>query len=447
MLETSIHTAMSDRAPTEGPALVGRAEEFLRQAVEAFEPTATPAGRGRPRTLPSLCLWAGLIVCVLRGFSSQLSLWRLLTHKGLWDYPRFDVGDQAVYNRLAREGAAPVRALFEHLSHRLRQRLGALNAQTLCSFASDVLALDETTLDKLARRLPALKGLPPEAALAGRFTGLYDVRLQQWRRVRFRSDTHANEKRFARDMVDTLAARTLILADLGYFGFAWFDHLTEAGYYWLSRLRARTSYHTVHVYAQAEGFFDAVVFLGNYRADRAAHAVRLVRFTAGTREHAYVTNVLDPQQFPAEELARVYARRWDFEMAVALAKKELGLHLIWSSKPQVIEAQLWAVLTVAQILSALRYEVALRAGVDVFEVSMPLLVQWMPFFAAEGADPVARFVERGREAGFIRPSRRIRLELPQRRQLAWRSLPDDVVLTRTPRYAHRKCGPRTAVRN
>ena len=38
--------------------------------------------------LPALALWAGLLVCVLRGFASQLDLWRLLTLGQLWDYPR-----------------------------------------------------------------------------------------------------------------------------------------------------------------------------------------------------------------------------------------------------------------------------------------------------------------------------------------------------------------------
>lgn len=432
---------------SEVPTLVGRSKDFLREVIESLEPTPVPVTRGRPRTLPSLCLWVGLLVCVLRGFSSQLSLWRLLAHTGLWDYPRFDVCDQAVYKRLAREGAAPLRAFFEQLSELLRLRLSAwVNPHSLCGFASDVVALDETTLEKVARRLSAEQP-SPEQVLAGTLSGLYDVRLQQWRRLVYRCDVHSNEKRLAREMVEGLAAGTLVLADLGYFGFAWFDHLTAQGYYWLSRIRARTSYSLVHVYAEGKDFLDAVVFLGKHRANRAAHAVRLVRFRVAGREHAYLTNVLDPQLFPAQEIARAYARRWDFELAVAFVKRELGPHLVWSSKPAVIEAQVWAVLTVAQVLSALRYEVALRSGADVFEVSMPLLVRWMPLFAAGGEDPVEAFVTRGRAAGFIRPSRRIRMEVLPPPGLEERPLPEGVVLTRTPRYAHRECGPRARTRN
>ena len=41
-------------------------------------------------------------------------------------------------------------------------------------------------------------------------------------------------------------------------------------------------------------------------------------------------------------------------MAVNLVKTELGLQLLWSAKPSVICAQVWAVLAVAQIVQALR---------------------------------------------------------------------------------------------
>ena len=92
-------------------ATLDEVERFLREAVASLEP-APAARRGRPPILPSLCLWAGLLVCVLRGFDSHLSLWRLLSGRGLWDFPRVAISDQAVYHRLARDGTAPLERLF-----------------------------------------------------------------------------------------------------------------------------------------------------------------------------------------------------------------------------------------------------------------------------------------------------------------------------------------------
>ena len=49
--------------------------------------------------------------------------------------------------------------------------------------------------------------------------------------------------------------------------------------------------------------------------------------------------------------------------------------------------QVWAVLIIAQLLQALRLTIAAGAGVDPFEVSMPLLVQYLPQYAARGINP------------------------------------------------------------
>lgn len=427
------------------PPLIGDIEAFLREAIHGLAPDPTqPVGRGRPRVLPSLCLWGGLLVGVLRGFASQTDLWRLLTQQGLWDYPRFPVTDQAVYARLANAGTAPIERLFAHLTSVLAERLTPFAEADLAPFATEVVALDESTLDRMARLLPALRALPARDAdlLGGALAGVFDLRLQQWRRVAYRTDARQNEKVAARAMVAGLAPGTLIVADLGYFGFQWFDDLTDAGYWWLSRLRAGTSYEIVHPYYRDGDSFDGLVWLGKHRADRARHAVRLVQFRVGERLHAYLTNVRDPALLPMAEVARVYGRRWDFELAIKLVKRELGLHLVWSTKPVVIAQQLWATLSIAQILHALRFEVARRAAVAVCDVSLPLLVRWMPRFAAQGEDPVAAFVERGRAAGFIRPSRRVRHEVPVLPAAAIIPLPMGTILERIPRYAQRKCSPR-----
>ncbi|MHB8647121.1 MAG: IS4 family transposase [Thermomicrobiales bacterium] len=425
--------------------IVGEIETFLRDAVQCLTPDPTqPIGRGRPLILPALCLWGGVLVSVLRGFRSQIDLWRLLTQQGLWEYPRFPVTDQAVYNRLEDAGTAPLEELFRQVTTLLHDRLTPLMETTLAPFAVAVVALDESTLDQMARLLPALRDLPSGDArlLGGTLTGRFDLRAQQWQRVAYRSDAQQNEKVAAREMVTDLPPGTLIVADLGYFGFQWFDDLTDADYWWVSRMRAGTSYEIVHIYYQQGETFDGIVWLGKHRSDRAKHAVRLVRFRVGEHLHVYLTNVRDPAVLPMAEIARVYGRRWDFEMAIKLVKRELGLHLLWSVKPAVIAQQMWAALIIAQILHALRFEVARRADADIWEVSLSLLVRWMPRFAAGGEDPVAVFVERGRAAGFIRPSRRIIHSAPEITDTAITPLPMNTVLERTPRHAARKCDPR-----
>ncbi len=430
-------------------AAVGEIERFLQDALTRLGPDqreAARSGAGRPRVLPALALWGGLLVCVLRGFSSQLALWRLLTGGNFWFYPRFPVTDQAVYKRLEQGGEAPLRGLFEQISQVLAERLAPYRDERLAPFAADVVALDESTLDQVARTLPALRGVRAgdDRLLPGKLSAVFDLRRQQFRRVRYQADPRQNEKLAARALLEGLARGTLLLADLGYFAFAWFDALTDAGYWWVSRLRAKTSFTVLHRFCDDGRVFDGLVWLGKHRADRAAHAVRLVRFPVGGTTFSYLTNVLDPRVLPIAEIARLYARRWDLELAFKLIKRQLGLHLLWSAKDGVILQQVWAVLTIAQILQALRLEIAARAGVDPFEVSLPLLVEYLPRYAYEGRDPVAVFVEHGRALGFIRPSRRTAIRAPTVPPEQLTPAPPGLVLLRPPRYAHKDCGPRPA---
>ena len=297
--------------PSSTEPLLGDIETFLEGMIRAMPPERLPRRQGRPRVLPALALWAGLLVIVLRGFTGQSAVWRLLTDRGLWFLPRFSVSDQAVYNRLERGGTSALEALFRQVRDVLADRIKVAVTDGLAPFASEVMALDESTLDAVARKLPALRGLLPGDGrlLPGKLVGLFDIRRQLWHTMQFIPDPHQNEKVAARDLVATLAAGSLILADLGYFGFAWFDWLTDHGYYWVSRLRAKTSYTVIHCFYQQGEFFDGIVWLGAYRADRAAHAVRMVCFRVGNTTYRYITNVQDPQLLPALTIAQLYARR------------------------------------------------------------------------------------------------------------------------------------------
>jgi len=437
--------AGSSPLDTEPDPVLGDVETFLQTALSQLEPDFAErrrTGPGRPRVLPTLCLWASLLVCVLRGMSSQLALWRLISQRGFWSYPRFAVTDQAIYKRLAQAGTAPLEQLFAQISALLAARLAPYALGDLAPFATEVVALDEMTLDQVARFLPTLRNVPAgdRQLLPGKLAGSFDLRRQQWRHVQHVTDSLQNDKVAARDLVADLPAASLILADLGYFAFAWFDELTAAGQYWISRLRQKTSYQVLHVYYQQGDVFDAVIYLGAYRADRASHAVRLVRFQVGTTRFAYITNVLDPHRLPLADIARLYARRWDIELAFKMLKRHLHLHLLWSSKSVVILQQLWAVLIIAQILHALQLEIAQRAGVGLFDVSLALLVEYGPRYAAEGQDPIEVFVRQGRDLHFIRPSTRTQIRAPVIPPESLQPLPADLVLTRTPRHPQRKCG-------
>ncbi len=417
---------------------INQLEEKLQEIIQQLEPISQdPVGRGRPRILPSMCLWVGFLVCVLRGMSSQLAIWRTISEKGLWYYPRFKVSDQAVYKRLEKEGTKTLESMFLGISSILQERLSSYAQTNLVPFAKQVVAVDNTTLDRIARVLPALRDIPKgdTRLLAGRLAAIFDIRLQQWINVQHVDDALENEKKTALSLLKHIEKGSMILADMGYFSFKWFDHLTDEGYYWVSRLRNKTSYQVIHTYYKKGNVFDGIVWLGVHRSYKAKHAVRLVSFQAGNYSFQYITNVLDPNQLSIQDISSLYARRWDIELAFKLIKRELGLHLIWSAKPVVIMQQIWAVLIISQVLQAIRIEIAGLVQVDPFDVSLKLMIEYIPIWSADGTDVVAYIVEHGKSAGFIRPSRRIQTKAPPIDSSEILPLPPNLLLIRKPYYS------------
>src|SRR5258708_31130325 len=189
----------------------------------------------------------------------------------------------------------------------------------------------------------------------------------------------------------------------------------------------------VHTFYESDEVFDGLVWLGNHQAQAGA-VVRLVRVRGGCSTHAYLSNVLDPSVLSVGDLLRLYARRWDSELAFLLLKEDVELHLGGHSKLTGILQQIWARLIIAQLLQAMRMEIACQAHVDPFEVSMPLVVRSMPLLLAREQDPIAVCVQRGRQLGFIRPSSRLQLQVPAIASPDIVPRPADLVLERTPCY-------------
>ena len=383
----------------------------LREGCQALElPRKRP---GRPATVGWSHLCLGVVLAVLQGWQAQLDLWRWIAFESFGPFSSVQVCDQAISNRLER-AASPMRQLFEAVSRWLQTRIEPGVDRHLAPFAKAVLALDESSLDQVGRWLPWLRGLPAGAdeLLAGRISALFDVRLQQWVHIEILKKGKTNAQESVRLMLSGLCKATLLLFDRGYFCFELLDELRERGLWWITRYSHKASFQVRHICYQGDGVFDAIIRLGVYRSGQAKYPVRLVRFWMGGKQYSYLTNVLDPHLLPLADIARLYARRWDIELAFRLLKDHLRLCEIWSAKWEVICAQLWATLLLAQVFHALQVQIAAQAEVEVFEVSVDLLVRFVPQWMQRGVSPVEQAVRFGRQMGLIRQSTRHQVQVP-----------------------------------
>lgn len=274
--------------------------------LQAQEPSSS-SRRGRPREVSETHLWFGLLHAALHGMTSYQDWWRRMCSEPIGSFALINLSDDALIKRLRQAGLEPLRALLHQTAAALAPRLAAVKAIDLAPFARQIMALDETTLDAVMRHLPSLRPLRKgdPALLAGKLATRFDLRRQQWEFVQFRANVQANCKVEILSLLDGLLQESLLLFDLGYFSFAWFDYLTQARYWYVTRLREKTSYEIVHTFYRHEGTLDALVWLGSAHGARAGHLVRLVRFHDGQALRTYLTNVLDRPVSVKRQLSRL----------------------------------------------------------------------------------------------------------------------------------------------
>ena len=101
------------------------------------------------------------------------------------------------------------------------------------------------------------------------------------------------------------------------------------------------------------------------------------------------------------------------EMAFRLLKEYLGMSHWWSRKQELILVQIWVVLILSHIVSALRERIALAADCDLFEVSVPVLVELVPRLCSPSTLQFEQLIQAGRHMGLLRASPRLELSIPQ----------------------------------
>jgi hypothetical protein len=102
----------SIRVPNAASGAHKQIESFLKTALRGLmdqerhkAETQRSNSAGHPVVLPSASLWLAVLMGVLRGLKSVRAVWRRLLAQG------YEIGDQAVYNRLEKEGWEPLARL------------------------------------------------------------------------------------------------------------------------------------------------------------------------------------------------------------------------------------------------------------------------------------------------------------------------------------------------
>jgi hypothetical protein len=369
-------------APEFDARLIG----LLRPATEALVRRYHALGlRERVLTLPVMV--AVVLTAIWRQVAGVRTLVALLEREGLlWVEPR-QVSQAALSQRLRSLPAELFADLFASLVPTFRARAAARQRPLPAAVArartrfDRLWTVDGTTLEALFKKVGLLRERPGQV-LGGTLLAVTDLATHQPVQLWYDADPAANEQRFLERVKAVLAPGTLLLFDLGFCNYGWFDWLTEHGCGFLTRARAKVAVEVVQVLQTSPTVRDRVVRLGADARGRTTHPLRLVEVSYRGCWHRYLTNVLDPARLGAADVVDLYGRRWRIEDAFLLVKRLLGLSYLWTGAENGIALQCWATWLLYAALVDLCDAVADELGRPLEDISVEMTYRALYFFYA-----------------------------------------------------------------
>jgi len=193
-------------------------------------------------------------------------------------------------------------------------------------------------------------------------------------------DSQTNDKALLPQLLKWVGANTLLVFDLGYFAFTFFDDLTIKMCFFVTRLREKTSYQVLQSLVNRPHVRDQIVQLGLYRSNPCVHPVRLIEVSVNGAWRRYLTNVLDPQQLSIVEVVALYEYRWSIETSFLLIKRLLDLAYLWVGGLNGIRLQVWATFLFYAILIDLCDDVAELLQVPLEAISVEMVYRSLYFY-------------------------------------------------------------------
>jgi hypothetical protein len=385
--------------------------------------------RMRQRLLTLPVLVAIIVSLVWRRLPAVAEVQRLLAREGLLWEPPLPVSPQAITKRLDVVPAAVMGQLFAEVCGRLQAQAPPPLPQVQARWAPVrerfplVAIVDGSTLEALRKKTQVLRE-QPGLVLAGKVMVLVEAFSHRPLWQDYTEDAVANEKRFAGAILAALPPSGLLVFDLGFFSFVWFDAFTDAAKFFVTRLREKTAYRTGQVLSSSPYYRDELIHLGQYRANPCRHPLRLVSVLWQGAWYRYLTNVLDPQALSARQVCELYRRRWRIEDAFALTKRLLDLAYVWTGSRNAVQLQLYATLLFYAVLVTLCQQVAQALGEPLERISVEMVFRAFYHYSravqrGESENLVAFLVEHAKLLGIVKRWRTSHRERQQREAIIW----------------------------
>ena len=238
------------------------------------------------------------------------------------------------------------------------------------------------------------------------------------------STVHAQT--WTEELLERLPVKGLLIFDLGFFNFTWFDAFTDADKFFITRMRKKTGQKVMTTLSSGTFYKDEIIKMGKYRSNPCNHEVCLVSVLWGKTWYYYLTNVKDPQILSAGQVCELYRRRWKVEEAFLLTKRLLGLSYLWVGGSNGVEIQIYATWIFYACLNDLCSSVAIELGQPKERISVEMVFRGLYQFSrsvlrGESIDVVSYLVKNYKMLGLIKQERKRHRENAAYYQEIWGS--------------------------
>lgn len=188
------------------------------------------------------------------------------------------------------------------------------------------------------------------------------------------------EQTLARDLLSACDSSMLVLADRNFLSHALLRDMLATGAHIL--WRASASFRLTPTRTLADGSYLAKLY-PRRKTDGPPITVRVIEYTIhttnpdGTEDpsevFALVTDLLDPELYPALDLACAYPMRWEAETVIAHHKTNMGqgMAVLRSHDPEGVAQEMWALFAVYQAIHTLIGVAVDAVGVPPEKISFP----------------------------------------------------------------------------
>lgn len=336
--------------------------------------------RDRLLTLPVMvAVMLGLVYRKIPGLAEAS---RVLWTRGLLWVKPLQVSRQALSQRLMQLPVRYFAEIFERVLEHLRSKpvpqSSLLGWSSLQAQFSAIWIADGSTLEELRKRLKIQAG--KGTVLAGKMMVLVDLWTHRPVFSWYTPEYAANDKQWVEHLLQKLPTGGLLIFDLGFFKFQWFDQFTDTHKYFVTRQREKTAFKVTKILSVGTHYRDRIIQMGEYRSNPCLHPVRMVSVLWGPTWYHYLTNVLDPTKLSARQVCDLYRRRWRIEDAFSITKRLLGLAYVWVGNRNGMEIQIYSTWIFYAIVNDLCAEVAIAMNQPLERISLEMVFRGLYHF-------------------------------------------------------------------